>query len=44
MILSVEGWKDLDGNPTSDPLDAPLQALESAASAFVAKATELPKA
>ena len=44
MILSVEGWKDLDGNPTTDPLDAPIQALESAASSFVAKVTELPKA
>ena len=44
MILSVEGWKDLDGNPTTDPLDAPIQALESAASSCVAKVTELPKA
>jgi hypothetical protein len=43
MILSVEGWKDLDGNSTSDPLEAPLQALEAAASAFVAKASDLPK-
>ena len=44
MILSVEGWKDLDGNPTSDPLDAPIQALEAAANKFITEAAELPKA
>jgi hypothetical protein len=44
MILSIEGWKDLDGNPTSDPLDAPIQALEAAANKFITEAAELPKA
>jgi hypothetical protein len=44
MILSVEGWSDLDGAPTSDPLDAPIQALEAAAAKFITVATELPKA
>jgi hypothetical protein len=44
MILSVEGWSDLDGAPTSDPLDAPIQALEAAAAKFIMVATELPKA
>ena len=44
MILSVEGWTDLDGKPTSDPLDAPIQALEAAATKFITEAAELPKA
>jgi hypothetical protein len=44
MILSVEGWKDLDGAPTNDPLEAPVQALEAAAEAFITQAAELPKA
>lgn len=44
MILSVEGWSDLDGNPTSDPLEAPVQALENAAEKFIAETTALPKA
>lgn len=43
MILSVENWKDLDGNPTSDPLEAPLQALDAAASAFLERSATLPK-
>jgi hypothetical protein len=43
MILSVEGWSDLDGEPTSDPLDAPIQALEAAAAKFITEATALPK-
>ncbi len=43
MILSVEGWRDLDGNPTSDPLEAPIQALDAAATAFLERAATLPK-
>jgi hypothetical protein len=44
MILSIEGWRDLDGNPTNDPLDAPIQALEAAATQFIGEAATLPKA
>ena len=44
MILSVEGWSDLDGNPTSDPLEAPVQALENAAEKFITETASLPKA
>jgi hypothetical protein len=44
MILSIENWKDLDGQPTSDPLEAPVQALENAAQKFITEAAELPKA
>ena len=44
MILSVDGWRDLDGNPTNDPLDAPIQALEAAATKFIGEAATLPKA
>ena len=44
MIMTTEGWKDLDGNPTDDCLEATLEALEAAATEFVKKATELPKA
>lgn len=44
MIMATEGWKDLDGNATSDPLEAPIAALESAAAKFIAQAAELPKA
>ena len=44
MILAVEGWQDLDGNPTSDPLEAPIAALENASAAFIARTAELPKA
>ena len=44
MILSVEGWRDLDGNPTADPLEAPIQALETAAEKFIVEASALPKA
>lgn len=43
MILSVEGWSDLDGNPTSDPLEAPVQALENAATQFITQTATLPK-
>jgi hypothetical protein len=43
MILSVEGWSDLDGKPTSDPLEAPVQALENAATQFITQAATLPK-
>ena len=43
MILSIDNWKDIDGNPTSDPLEAPLQALDAAANAFLERAAELPK-
>lgn len=42
LILSVEGWRDPDGNPITDPLDAPIGALDAAATAYFAKATELP--
>ena len=44
MILAIEGWRDLDGNATSDPLEAPIGALESAATKFIARAADLPKA
>jgi hypothetical protein len=44
MLLAIEGWKDLDGNPTNDPLEAPIGALETAATKFIAQAAELPKA
>jgi hypothetical protein len=44
MILAVEGWSDLDGKPTSDPLEAPVAALEDAATKFIARVAELPKA
>lgn len=44
MILSVEGWRDLDGNATNDPLEAPIAALETAAEKFIVEASALPKA
>lgn len=44
MILSIEGWKDLDGNPTQDCTEAPVEALEAAAAEFVKRASDLPKA
>ena len=44
MIMTIEGWKDLDGEPTNDCLEAPVEALEAAATEFVKKAAELPKA
>jgi len=43
MILSIEGWSDLDGVATSDRLDAPSQALEAAAAKFIAETSTLPK-
>ena len=43
MILSVEGWKDTDGNPTTDPLEGPLSALDAAAGKWAAQVAELPK-
>jgi hypothetical protein len=44
MIMTIEGWKDLDGNSTDDCLEAPVEALEAAATEFVKKAADLPKA
>ena len=43
MILSVEGWQDCDGNPTSDPLDGPLTALNAVAEKWAALAGDVPK-
>ena len=43
MILSVEGWKDCDGNPTSDPLEGPLTALNAVAEKWAVLAGDLPK-
>jgi hypothetical protein len=43
MILNVEGWKDIDGNPTTDALDGPLSALDAAAAKWAAQVAELPK-
>jgi hypothetical protein len=43
MILSVEGWKDLDGNPTNDPLEGPVTALAAAAEQWGTTVSELPK-
>lgn len=44
LILSVEGWKDIDGNPTTDPLEGPLAAIEVACAKWGEQAAELPKA
>jgi hypothetical protein len=43
MILSVEGWQDCDGNPTSDALEGPLTALNAAAEKWAALAGDVPK-
>lgn len=43
MILSVEGWKDCDGEPTNDALEGPLTALTAAAEKWAAQAGDLPK-
>lgn len=43
MILSVEGWKDCDGNPTDDALEGPLTALNAVAEKWAALAGDLPK-
>jgi hypothetical protein len=43
MILSVQGWKDCDGNPTDDALDGPLTALNAAAEKWATLAYEVPK-
>jgi len=43
MILKVDGWKDDAGNAITDPLDAPIGALDAAAAEFM-KALNLPNA
>lgn len=43
LILSVEGWQDEDGNPTSDPKQGPMGALNAACTKWQ-EASDLPKA